>query len=81
MSDLLHKALAAQAMQPQQSQIQVAQPINDIQLIALIAAMHPALLVPEAVNRAVELVAEAVTQHPKLSEKIQQRRAAAAVVV
>jgi hypothetical protein len=43
-------------------QLTVAQPINDVQLIALVAAQFQASDAYEAVQRAMEIVVEAIVQ-------------------
>ncbi len=66
--------LIQNGLRPQQPQLQIAAPLNDIQLIALIAAhlYQPNALIDrdatvDAVSTAVEIVREAVAQGTQLA--------------
>ena len=53
----------------------LAQPFNDIQLVAIMASRNFEGTVEASVHRAMEIVAEAVVQQGKLAEMVRVRRA------
>lgn len=55
------------------SAIQVAAPLNDVQLVALVAAQRPDILPEEAVKWANEIVYQAIIQSKNLQRMIQSR--------
>ena len=71
----LMSAIAAQQMGGG-PQMQLATPINDVQLIALIAASLSSELLSarEAVEKATDIVVEAILQQSRLGEKLQIRK-------
>lgn len=48
----------------------IASPLNDTQLVTLLAAHRPEMPLAESVAWAIEIVAEAVSQQPKLGAAI-----------
>ncbi len=58
----------------QQPQMVLAQPINDVQLVALVASNLNAATPTDAVAQAVEIVAEAVIQTQELPGLIRQKK-------
>ena len=74
----LETALLAQAAQPRpQQQMTIAAPLNDVQLVALVAAQRRGGIEPkEAVEWAIEIVVEACVQTEMgraLADKIRTR--------
>ena len=55
-------------------QMQIATPINDVQLVALLAAHRPNKPPAEAVAWAIEILIEAVLQGVEIGSELQRRR-------
>jgi len=52
--------------------VTLAQPINDAQVISLVAAQFPHLEPALAVERAIEIIAEACARGPMLKKRIEE---------
>lgn len=78
--NLQRKIIDAPFMQQQQQPtLAVAQPLNDVQLVALIAAHSPHLPAADAVGRAIDVLALAVAemQAGKLGRRVRELQRAA----
>lgn len=61
----------------QQPTMQIAAPLNDVQLIALIASRRTDVEPKAAVEWAAEIVIEAILQAPDVARKVRERQQAA----
>jgi hypothetical protein len=64
------RILSPMVAAPQQPVMQLAAPLNDIQLVALVAAQRPDVLPADAVKWANDILLEAIKQGRNLQESI-----------